>query len=367
MSAIRASDITMRRVDWLWAPYVPLGKVSVIAGQMGQAKSLFTAWLAARTTREGGHVLMLNAEDDPADTGVPRLHAAGANVELVSLSEDWTLDAKSIEQQCDAHPNLRLITVDPVTAFFASNVDSWKNQAVRRALEPLRRLAQERGIAVLLVLHINRRGDTTDALSRISDSQGIPALARSVLIWGPDPSDPEGDLGASKVLTRPKGNLARGTTGAAFIIEEQRVTEDITAPRLRHLGDSVVRAEDVVSSESVRNQTDAAIVFLQDLLADGPQEVDAIKQAAEVAEIGEKALRKARERLCRSYRPQGNHGPYVWELKGIKREVIQGHSGATTGNHGGVNDRECLNDLSSQGASATDELARLRAKFEGVA
>lgn len=335
-TALRASGVRVRAVDWLWWPFIPLGKLTALAGQMGQAKSLLAVWLAAAVSngRGGrglnltrpGRVLMLSAEDDPEDTTVPRLIGAGADLDRVTLLADWTLDAQSLERHCDETPDVKLITIDPLTAYFETKVDSWKTQHVRRALEPIRRLAQERGIAILLVQHLNRRGDTTEALARIADSQGIPAVARSVLIWGPNPSDAEGDSGSLKVLTRAKGNLARGGAAATFQIVETQIEGGIDVPKLLHVGEADVRAEDVVSSESVRTQTEAAIVFLRDYLADGPREAKEVEKAAEANEVSPKCLRTARERLARFYRPEGNHGPYVWELtKGLGN---QGQSGA---------------------------------------
>jgi putative DNA primase/helicase len=334
-----ASEVQPRVVEWLWHPFIPLGKLSAVAGQMGQGKSLLTVWIAAAVSQgrapalgDPGHVLMLSAEDDPEDTTVPCLLAANADLDRVTLLEDWTLDATSLEERCEAIHDVKLITVDPLSAYLDAKVDSWKAQHVRRALEPIRRLAQERGIAVLLVQHLNRRAEATDALARIADSQGIPALARSVLIWGPDPADPDGDQGSRKALTRAKANLARAGAAAAFQIVETSVSGGIIKPKLIHVGDADVRANDVVSSENVRTQTEAAMVFLRDFLAGGPQEAEVIKSAAEAAGVTDKCLRTARERLCRpSYRPQGNHGPYVWELSPDKTKGIHGYTRAPTG------------------------------------
>jgi putative DNA primase/helicase len=348
--ALRASDVKPRAVTWLWWPFVPLGKLTAIAGQMGQAKSLWTVWLAAGVTRgEGlnlkrpGGVLILTAEDDPEDTTVPRLIAAGADRERLLLPPDFTLDAAKLARHCDELGDVRLVVVDPLSAYLGDKVDSWKNQHVRRALDPVRRLAQERAMAVVIVQHLNRRGDTADALARIADSQGIPALARSVLIWGPSPTDPDGDQGSLKVLTRAKMNLARGNASAAFRIEEAVIVDGIRAPRLTHLGESDARAEDVTADQATRTQTAAAMQFVRDQLAAGPQEAEAMKAAAAAADITSKCLRVARERLVHSYRPGGNQGPYVWELRRALTDAqgnhelttlngkgIQGHSGAFT-------------------------------------
>jgi hypothetical protein len=179
----------------------------------------------------------------------------------------------------------------------------------------------------VLVQHLNRRSDTSEALSRIADSQGIPALARSVLIWGASPDDPEGDQGTLKVLTRAKSNLARASSSLLFRIEEITIAGGINVPRLILIGESDVRAEDITADPETRSRTDEAIRFLEEFLVDGHKPAEEIKTAANEADITPKCLRIARERVCSSFRPEGNHGPYHWQLR---RQNV-GHSGAFRG------------------------------------
>jgi hypothetical protein len=98
---------------------------------------------------------------------------------------------------------------------------------------------------VLLVQHLNRCADAVDPLARIADSQGIPQLARSVLLWGPEPSDPQGDRGTMKVLTRAKGNLARATYSATLTIAETTIASGIKAPVLERGEHSSIDASDI--------------------------------------------------------------------------------------------------------------------------
>lgn len=298
---MRASEITPKAVEWLHFPYVPLGKISAVAGQMGQAKSLWTMWLAAAVTRgEGinlgrpGTVIVLNAEDDPEDTIRPRLEAAGADLDRVWIEPGVTLDATRLDRLCDELPDVRLVTVDPIQAYMPPNVNSWKGQDVRRALEPARTLAARRSLAVVLVQHLNRRSDAGDPLARIADSQGIPQLARSVLVWGPDPSDPEGDQGTSKVLTRAKGNLTRSTASASYTIVERDLPGGLTVPALVRGADQAVSADDVVSDHETRTAVDEAAAWLRNLLADGPVKAkDATRQARDVG-IADRTLKRAK-------------------------------------------------------------------------
>lgn len=299
---VKASNINPQPVHWLWWPFVPLGKLTAAAGQMGQAKSLLTVWLAAATSHgQGIHlsrpsgVVMLNAEDDAEDTIRPRLDAAGADLDRIWIQPEVTLEVDRLSNACDELGDVRLLTIDPVQAYLPSNVNSWKGQDVRNALEPIRQFAIDRYLAVVLVQHLNRRTDAGDPLARIADSQGIPQLARSVLIWGPDPSDPEGDNGSTKVLTRAKGNLARSKASATFEIVERVVTHNITAPALVRGDDREVTADDVIVDHETRTAVDEAVDWLRALLGDGPvQAKDGQRQARDVG-IAQRTLARARK------------------------------------------------------------------------
>lgn len=339
------SAIEMRPVEYLLAPFLPIGKLTDVAGQMGQGKSLLTElWAAGVTTARGvdlqepGSVLMFAAEDDAADTIRPRLEAAGADTDRVYIIADDALDAALIESYCEDIGDVRLVTVDPLTGFFPRGVDAWNTPQVRRFLRPHIDLAQRRRFALLGVQHINRRADS-DPLARIADAQGIPQVARSVLVWGPDPDDPDGDGGDHKVLATAKNNLTRGRPAASFRIETIRLNETITAPRLVHLGESSAEAGDLVADQEARSQTNDAVRWLADLLADGPIPVEEAKQAAADIGITTKCLRSARERVATHSRPGGNHGPYVWTLKPAYREnrastgIHSNSKGIHEGNH----------------------------------
>ena len=314
---MRANTVDPKPVEWLWHPYVPRGKISVVAGQMGQAKSLFTCWMAAYVTERGGSVIMLSAEDDPADTIRPRLEAAGADLGRVELAESVTLNAPRLYELVAELENVELITVDPVQAFLPSTVNAWKGQDVRIALEPIRQLAADHRIAVLLVQHLNRRTDG-DPLARIADSQGVPQLARSVMVWGPDPSDPEADHGSHKALTRAKGNLARGNTASAtFEILERDVTGGIHAPMLHRGDDAQIGAEDIIADSETRTARDEAVDWLGALLEHGPVAAKDAQRRAQADGISDRTLRRAKTALkviSEQNRDDGSIREWTWKL-----------------------------------------------------
>jgi putative DNA primase/helicase len=210
-----------------------------------------------------------------------------------------------------------------VQAYLPSNVNSWKGQEVRHALEPLRQLAAARELAVVLVQHLNRRSDAVDPLARIADSQGIPQLARSVLVWGPDPSDEEGDQGAQKALTRAKNNLARSTVSATFTIVERTIGGGIKAPSLTRGEDRQIAADDVVSDHETRSATEEAAEWLRELLAAGPVPAkDVWKRAREVG-IAERTLKRAKRNagaISESTRDINGFAGWAWTLRSTNRD-----------------------------------------------
>jgi putative DNA primase/helicase len=309
---VSISNVQMRPVEWLLRPLVPMGKLTIVAGQMGQGKSLLSElWAADVTTganlAEPGSVLMFAAEDDDSDTTLPRLEAAGADAARVFTIKDDALDAARIERYCDELGDVRLLTVDPLTAFFPNAVNPWKTPDVRRFLRPLIELAQRRRFAVVGLLHTNRWSDSADPLTRISEAQGIPQVARSVLVLGPDPAEPEGDR---RVLATAKNNLVRGRPSAAFHIEQVNVNDHISAPRLVHEGESTTTARELFGATRKQSPAD---VFLSAALADGPRLQRELVTEADALGISLDKLRTAKAHIGAVSEKRGLDG-WVWPI-----------------------------------------------------
>lgn len=232
----RAATIAPRTVAWLWPGYVPLGAITVLDGDPGLGKSLVALDLAARVSRgaampdrsEGcsGQVLLLSAEDDAAATSVPRLRAAGANLERVFFldgqvgadGERWPVllsDADVLAAAAERLKELRLIVIDPLMAFVPSDVDTHNDASVRRMMRRLAELAAERELAVLLVRHLNKREQGTPALYRGGGSIAIIAQCRSGLLVCRDPDD---DSGRRRLLQPTKSNLAPPPAPLSYVI-----------------------------------------------------------------------------------------------------------------------------------------------------
>ena len=236
---IRASDVVMRPVNWLWKDRIPRGKVTLLASDPGLAKSTITVSWAATVTapnanwracrwpdgerRSGGptNVIILSAEDDNDDTICPRLTAAGADLKRVEIVESVMFDAtgelpeservfsleadlKRLEAKIEEIGDVSMVIIDPISSYMGS-VDSYKNTEVRSLLAPFVKLAQKKKFAVVLITHLNK-SESKDWKS-ISGSIALYALSRAAYLVMEDPRDDDSEF-KKKLLFCIKNNLA---------------------------------------------------------------------------------------------------------------------------------------------------------------
>lgn len=225
LMATAASAIKLKRVRWLWLDRLPLGELALIPGREGLGKSLVTCWLAAQLTHgrlpgeffgQPKSVLVCATEDSWEHTIVPRLLAAGADLDRVFRIEVVQVDlgvkvGLSLPRDNEQLRNLALATdaallvLDPLMSRLDSKLDSHKDHEVRLALEPLVEMAHEVGLAVAGVIHHNKSG-SADPLHLVMGSKAFTAVARSVHSVVPDPGD---ESGARRLFGTTKNNLGR--------------------------------------------------------------------------------------------------------------------------------------------------------------
>jgi hypothetical protein len=327
---ILVADVDREQVRWLWPGRIPLGKVSVLDGDPGTGKSTLTLTIAAKVTTsspfpdgtrpEVGDVVLLNAEDDIGDTIRPRLEAAGAD-----LARCWVLPDVHPEGAPPRPPELpadlflledlvkskaaALVVIDPLMAFLSGQVDSHRDQDVRRVLASLGYMAARTGAAVVIVRHMNKGAGS--ALYRGSGSIGIVGAARSGLLVAPDPDD-EG----RRILAMTKSNLAKMPEALAYrLVDDERYS----CARVVWDGASARTANDLVRPRVDEEEAPAlaeAVRVLQEVLADGPLSAGNVKRFAAQAGVAERTLQRARHALGVTARRQG-FGPgavYVWAM-----------------------------------------------------
>jgi len=312
-----ASAIRPEKVDWALAQRVPLGGVTILAGMQGLGKSTLSLEWAARWSRgqaagdlygQPTNIIIATAEDSAAGTIVPRLIAAGADrsrISLVQIVRDGLALSPTLPDDVEAlaqrmrEIGARVLIVDPLSAHLARDVNSWRDQDIRRALAPLHRLAERVRAAIVCVAHLNK-GASPDGLERISGSVAISAAARSAFLVGEDPADRDGP---TRLLVHLKSNLAPLAPAWRFRVEGRTVdTEAGIAPTsgIAWCGEvNGVHASDLLTREdpSERSARERAIEWLRDALAEGAMLANDVKREAQENGISAGTLRRAREAL----------------------------------------------------------------------
>jgi hypothetical protein len=329
-----AMEVIPRRVEWWWDRLIPFGGITVLSGQPGLGKSLLSVKLAADFSagrlNQGGPVLLLTAEDPIAEVVVPRLQVARAKRSLIHFGEveedgltmpmRFPEDIDNLTQLVREH-STRFVVIDPLSAHLEGRIDSWKDQSIRHALAPLAALAEERALAVLVVAHLNK-GQGTDPLQRLGGSIGLPAAARSVLLLGCDPEDPQGERGNRRVLAHVKSNFGRRGVSLAFQIVESEVPDPLSTRRaaeICEMGNSQYEGSDLLVPFAINELpavTAEAVEFLRQALADGPRGAKEMEAEASQAAIPWESVKRAKKAagvMTRKERGVAN-GAWIWEL-----------------------------------------------------
>jgi hypothetical protein len=365
------AEIPPMKMPFLWYPYLPLGRVVIVAGAPGHGKSQFAALIAAMATRgqlfpgdvkEPSRVLMLCAEDDLATTIVPRLMAVNADLRLIDTINVVTeypsgltvegliripTDAEVIHEWTKAHVDARLIVLDPVASFFDRGHNMLFNQDTRDALGPLVAVAKTYGVTIVIILHLNK-SESKDFANRIAESHGFQALARSVMALGPHPDDPDRERGAQKVIALTKANLVRpGNYGLRCEVRSVTLpghTPPIETSELVLLGRCEISADDLLLSTAERSSRLETGEWLEAFLGDGWRRVADVRKAGVSDGYNWRAIdRVARAKgFQRLKQPGVEHGPWwlgapqasardlpgTGNLENLENQGTQGSQGA---------------------------------------
>ena len=209
------SEIEPEYVSWLWEPYIPAGKVTMVEGDPGVGKSFLTLGLAAGVAagyglpgmarREPANVLIISAEDGPADTIRPRLDLVGADCSRIfGMSESIVFDDLGLVklEASILEIGAQLVIIDPIVAFLGAGLDMHKANEVRSVMARLVEIAGRTGAAVVIVRHLNKSGGGGKAIYRGQGSIDFLAAVRSTLLVGCDPNSP-----TSRAMVQIKNNL----------------------------------------------------------------------------------------------------------------------------------------------------------------
>lgn len=307
----KLSTAKIRPVEWLWRDRIPLGAITLIAGEGGLGKSMITASLAACVTNDqpypcGAHgpqgsALIISCEDDEETTLAPRLLAAGADLDkVITFSESdlpdgarvlFDLDSgmEAFTAAIDQIADLRLVVIDPATAFCGRR-DSHTAADVRAMLRPLADLAAQRGIAVVLVTHFNKSA-AQSAAARVMGSGAWVHAARVAYAVVSDEGDED-----RRLMLIIKNNLGPDRSGFAYRIDTRPIEGAGDTAFVAWESEPVrMTAQDALAQGDGEVLSDAK-AFMQRLLADGKVMASAeFEQACRAAGYAGSTIKRARK------------------------------------------------------------------------
>lgn len=279
LKIISGSEVEPREVEWLWYPYIPYGKVTIVQGDPGEGKSTFVLNLAAMLTTgtplpssagdfvgesEPINVIYQNTEDDLEDTVIPRFIKAGGDRSRVFFIDESDAALSFADKRIGEtirRTGAKLIIFDPLTSYIGEDISINLANEVRSRMNYLIDAAKETGCAVVIVGHMNKMSGAK-ALYRSLGSIDVVGSARSCLLIGSSPDDP-----GKRIMVVQKCNLAEKGKSIEFCIDSGKVSflryVDVTA-------DELVNA---FSSAGKRTNTklEKAKEVLVRMLTDGPK------------------------------------------------------------------------------------------------
>jgi len=335
-----AKDILPERVTWLWPGRIPLGKLTVFAGDPGLGKSAVSLDVVARMTAdrpfadrtlpEAGEAIILSAEDDPADTLRPRLDAAGADVNKVHIIKsvkhvnasgeaveggfNMTTDLPALEEALKDNPDVRLIVIDPLSAYLGET-DTHRNASMRGVLAPLAKLASDSDVAIVGIDHLTKA--EKKAIYRVSGSIATIAASRSAWVFTKDKVD-----GTRRLMLPIKNNLAGDQEGLAYRIEEVNLPceNNATIPSIRiawEEGTVTGNVDELLSETPEKEEAsalDEAIDWLKAQLVE-PKESAELMEDAKRDGLSWSTVKRAKEKLRVKSQREGEH----WMWPAIKK------------------------------------------------
>lgn len=301
LEIIRMSEIQMREVKWLWYPYIPFGKLTIIQGDPGEGKTTFALRLAAACSTgrpmpgmeslSPFNVIYQSAEDGLEDTIKPRLTEAGADQErVINIREDkrslHLLDSR-IEKaivRCDA----KLLILDPLQGYLGERIDMNRANEIREVMKAIGQVAQRTGCAIVLVGHLNKATGMSSAYRGLG-SIDFRAAARSVLVVGRLRKNKN-----IRVIVHDKSSLAPEGKSLAFNLGNEEGFRWLD-------GYDEISAEDLLSGLSSQQETKTmqAEEIIRTMLEDGAEiPGEEIVQAAARKQISRRTVNEAKKNIA---------------------------------------------------------------------
>lgn len=310
---IKMSDIIAEEIAWLWYPFIPYGKLTIIQGDPGEGKTTFALNLAAKLTKgenvegeelkEPVRVIYQTAEDGLADTVKPRLEAAGADCSNVLVIDESDRSLSMIDERIEkaiSDTGAKILILDPIQAYLGGGMDMNRANEARDMTKKLGGLAEKYKCAILLIGHMNKASGNKAAY-RGMGSIDFYAVARSVLLVGRVQGDE-----SLRALVQIKNNLAPFGHSKAFRLEDGKFI---------WIGDYDITAEEllggIVPKESKKGK---AIEMLKKIASEGyPIKSNEIFEKAQEEGISKRTMEMVKRELGIEAIKIGS--TWYWELR----------------------------------------------------
>ena len=298
LKLIQMSNVEVEDIKWVWYPYIPYGKITVVQGDPGEGKTTFVLALIALLTQgkplpeeETGaapiNVIYQTAEDGLADTIKPRLLSVGADCERVLVIDEneveLTLSDERLEQAIKK-TDAKVIVLDPIQAYLGGDVDMHRANEIRPIMKRLALLAERTGCAVVLIGHMNKMGGAKSAYRGLG-SIDIRAAVRSVLVVGRVKDEP-----TLRIVAHDKSNLAPEGKSIAFELDPD------TGFAWKGYCETTVD-ELLCGNGSLLSKTAQAEKLLKDLLSEGEMLSEEITNQAKELDISNRTLKIAKQNI----------------------------------------------------------------------
>ena len=295
---INMADVEATEVKWLWYPYIPYGKVTIIQGDPGEGKTTLILNLAALLSKgeklpeseeksEPINIIYQTAEDGLSDTVKPRLMAANAEHERITVIDESISELSFTDERLEQaiiETKAKMVILDPLQAYIGANVDMHRANEIRPVMKHLAEVAQKYECAVVLVGHLNKAMGMKSSYRGLG-SIDIPASARSVLLVGRIKDNP-----TIRVMAQIKSSLAPEGEPIAFELNKET--------GFHFIGKYDISVDDLLNGTSTVSKLEQAENLLKDELADGNTvQQKSIQQRAKLRNISERTLNQAKKNL----------------------------------------------------------------------
>jgi predicted ATP-dependent serine protease len=319
LKMIKMSEVQSQEIEWLWYPFIPYGKLTIIQGDPGDGKTTLVLNIAAKLSKGEGlepemnpsnpiNVIYQTAEDGLSDTVKPRLELAGADCEKILVIDESIKSLSMIDERLEealARTGAKLLILDPIQAYLGGGMDMNRANEARDMTKRLGALAEKYRCAILLIGHMNKASGNKAAY-RGMGSIDFFAVARSVLLVGRVEGEPN-----IRAVVQIKNNLAAFGHSKGFELSEGG---------FQWLGDYEITADEVLGGIAPKaNKLEQAKQMLRGLAEKSNiVQSNEIFDIAKEMDISKRTLENAKKEL--GIRAKKINNTWYWELDKIKTD-----------------------------------------------